>query len=198
MIQFCSICPPPTAIFAFRLYDPLTAGLWQPKRRPWANSVDDEAACVGYCPIKRRATSDLSPRRVDSVEKVGVMDARADSGHVDAYPACRKLLVHSFGLNLATPRVPGAHSLLEQCDVLVVRHASSSTRLPTARYRLARLLYSLVTTGAVSSALWCRPAISRCPGPSTNSMNVSSSATPTDRRFAHLNFDGHRGPPSDQ
>jgi hypothetical protein len=31
MILFCLICPPPAAIFAFRLYDPLTVGLWQPK-----------------------------------------------------------------------------------------------------------------------------------------------------------------------
>ena len=30
MILFCLICPSP-AIFAFRLYDPLTVGLWQPK-----------------------------------------------------------------------------------------------------------------------------------------------------------------------
>ena len=31
MILFCLICPSPMAIFAFRLYDPLTVGLWQPK-----------------------------------------------------------------------------------------------------------------------------------------------------------------------
>ena len=38
---------------------------------------------------------------------------------------------------LLTPRVPGIHTLPKLSDVLVIRHVSSSTRLPTACYRLA-------------------------------------------------------------
>jgi len=41
------------------------------------------------------------------------------------------------GLRVACgPRVPGSHALLEQCDVLVIRHVSSSTRLPRAGHQL--------------------------------------------------------------
>jgi len=41
------------------------------------------------------------------------------------------------GVSVRTPRVPGSHPLLKLSDVFVVRHAGSSTRLATARHRLA-------------------------------------------------------------
>ena len=41
---------------------------------------------------------------------------------------------------LLAPRVPGSHPLPKLSDVIVVRHASSSPRLPTARHHLARLV----------------------------------------------------------
>ena len=81
MILFCLICPPPAAIFAFRLYDPLTVGLWQPKMLSCAMKIvrgrertllTTKRLVPGHWPhLKRRATSDLSPRRDNSVEKVG-------------------------------------------------------------------------------------------------------------------------------
>src|SRR4029077_13336012 len=39
---------------------------------------------------------------------------------------------------LLTPRIPGNHPLHQLRDVVVVRHASSSTRLPAARYHLVQ------------------------------------------------------------
>ena len=44
---------------------------------------------------------------------------------------------------LVTPRVPGIHPLHKLSDVIVVRHASNSTRLPTARHHLARLIVEI-------------------------------------------------------
>ena len=46
---------------------------------------------------------------------------------------------------LLTPRVPGIHTLPKLSDVLVIRHVSSSTRLPTACHRLARLVIEIET-----------------------------------------------------
>jgi hypothetical protein len=44
---------------------------------------------------------------------------------------------------LLTPRIPGNHPLHQLRDVIVVRHASSSTRLPAARHHLVRLLLEI-------------------------------------------------------
>src|SRR6516162_9530195 len=53
---------------------------------------------------------------------------------------------------LFTPGVPGSHpTILQQSDIVVVRHASSSTRRPTARYRVVRLVVPRRATAAGSA-----------------------------------------------
>ena len=47
------------------------------------------------------------------------------------------MLLRFDGSGVRFPRVPGSDPLFKLSDVIVVRHVSSSTRLPMARHRVA-------------------------------------------------------------
>ena len=61
----------------------------------------------------------------------------------DRIAEVRAAEVRTDAVVFVTPRVPGGHALHKLRDVIVVRHASSSTRLPAARHHLVRLLLAI-------------------------------------------------------
>ena len=88
----------------------------------WLNPTPHAIAVYASRPLSPEATEDHAPLEIRPAEVRLLLSA---------------LKVRKDVVILSTPRVPGSHALLEQCDVLVVRHRSIQGALAWGAMRSA-------------------------------------------------------------